>query len=223
MKRPPKSTVLWAVTALGATLGVGMVYHRDQATAESLQAQRNAAERSLHIPIVPNPITSAPLPNATLIRDRAVFYISRVWIPPPAPPLPTPAYHVASVLVLPDGKSVAIVRKTGGTDSTKLHLHDSLDGWSVAEIALNHVVLSNQTQRTELLPTSRTSRVASARPPGVLSVLPPPPTAGTPPGANPPMPGMGARIPESGPTASSLPPGLYPTATVVGTHVSQPH
>lgn len=196
MKSPPRSTLVWSAATLAAGGLLALIQLGGNSTLRELAAERVAAEKVLHVPPLPAVSAGTPLLDSALIRDRALFYSARAWVPPPAPPAPVPAYQVASLLILPDGKSVAIVKSASQPASVKLHVHDGLEGWTVEEISMAHVVLSNQNQRAELFPMARSTHVAAAPfPNAVPTPVPANPSPPTPSGSLAVGGIIGARLP----------------------------
>jgi hypothetical protein len=156
MTRPPRSVLILSIALFLGLAGLAGTWFLNPSVRHQL-ARIQAPE--VQVPSIPA-FTGQPALDALVIRDKALFYVSRNWIPPPPPPIPPPAYQLASVMVLPEGKSIAIVKSNSGGTTLRLHLRDPIEGWSVEDITVDHVLLNYQNQHAEILPVNRPVHVA---------------------------------------------------------------
>jgi len=95
---------------------------------------------------------AAPNIDVTAIRDNAVFYAHRAFFQAPIPgqSVPVPEYGFAGSIGLPQGKSVAFVKKKSDKSNRTVHVGDDLDGWRVESIDAQRVVIVRDSQKIEL-------------------------------------------------------------------------
>lgn len=112
----------------------------------------------------PPPATSLPPPPAAaapslVIAERSLFLPMRHAEPPPPPPVaaiaatsvpPVSASMVLLGTVGGPGNRIALLKRTGGSELTRLREGQNVAGWDVAEIGPNHVTFQLGERRDEL-------------------------------------------------------------------------
>jgi hypothetical protein len=169
------TTVLLVLLNAALTLWVVVLWNRGQA--------RVTEPARLSIPPLSLPdltaLNSPPMPSVDVaaIREQAPFYTSRAFYRPPAETaaVPPPEYEMTGTLRLADGKRIAFVRKTADRSSRTLHVSDDLEGWRVAAIDPERIVLSHDDQTAQL----HSGGSAPGGAPGLIRGPTPPRTAQT--------------------------------------------
>jgi hypothetical protein len=141
------TTVLLSILSAGLILLLIVIAHWGQ---ERVHQPEHLADRRLAQPdlSVLNPIAAANI-DLTAIRDNAVFYTHRAFFQPPTPgqSVPVPEYDFAGSIGLPQGKSLAFVKKKSDKSNRTVHVGDDLDGWRVESIDAQRVVIVRVSRR----------------------------------------------------------------------------
>jgi hypothetical protein len=99
-------------------------------------------------------LNSTPMPavNVGLLTDQALFYSSRSFYKPAAPSveIPPPAFELAGIMRLADGRRLAFVKGIADHTSRSVHTGDDLDGWKVQAVETDRVVLNHDEQISQL-------------------------------------------------------------------------
>ena len=144
------TTVLLSILSAGLIVLAVLIARWGQ---ERVHQPEHLADRHLAQPdlSVLNP-TAAPNIDLTAVRDNAVFYTHRVFFQPPTPgqAVPVPEYDFAGSISLPQGKSLAFVKKKSDKSNRTVHVGDDLDGWRVESIDAQRVVIARESQKIEL-------------------------------------------------------------------------
>jgi hypothetical protein len=130
------------------------------AAAPWLDNPRAASPGSVHPQAVAVPGPEAgerrlpPLDQLTQTRDRPIFFAGRRDGPPPAPPsvlAPPPAsalarYRITGVAISGEGR-LAMAKDLGTGRLLTLREGETLEGWMVESVTLEHLVLRSGEQR----------------------------------------------------------------------------
>jgi hypothetical protein len=153
MKLIRASTVLLLLLNAGLLVLVSSVWRDGQ---RRVAEPANLAVTPLEQPDLA-PLNSVPMPGVEVatIRDQAVFYVRRSFYrpPPPSMEVPPPEYVLSGTFGLQDGKRVAFVKRKSDQSSRTLHVGDDLDGWRVDRVEASRVVLTHDTQISEVVDT----------------------------------------------------------------------
>ena len=148
MIRLPPSSWIW-IGVNGLLLVAGTFYYVSQPSP--VDEARTVQPRLLDVPAPP--VSLAPVVDYEALRNQALFHATRAYVAAPDPSKAGPArpdYQFVAALIMPNNRSIAYVRHPGQPQSRKIGINDDLDGWQVASIEQQRIVLKTSTDTFEI-------------------------------------------------------------------------
>lgn len=149
MNRLPRSTLTLLAVLAALVIVTGTVLLTARSPEDRLAA---LAPRADTLPSLPAR-SAANSVDFSRVREAALFYATRTYLPPPDPTRagpPRPDYQFVAVMILPNDRSVAYLRSADRSTVVKVRLGESLGGWPVVAIEPRRVLLSLDGQQVEI-------------------------------------------------------------------------